>query len=101
MGPGDALAEADALSKDRERLERLLEIGVEWLRDAVIYHITGDEDLLVHGYSRDMLGQWAERLPLPRMLANMERMGMSRNLLGRRANAQLVAENLLLELGKG
>jgi DNA polymerase-3 subunit delta' len=101
MGPGEALAEAEALSKDRERLERLLEIGVEWLRDAVIYQITGDEGLLVHGYSRDVLGQWAERLSLPRMLANMERMSMSRNLLGRRVNAQLVAENLLLELSSG
>ena len=79
----------------------LLEIGVEWLRDAVIYHITGEEDLLVHGYARDMLGQWAERLSLPRMLANMERMSMSRNLLGRRVSAQLVAENLLLELSIG
>jgi DNA polymerase-3 subunit delta' len=101
MGPGEALAEADVLSKDRERLERLLEIGAEWLRDAVIYQITGDEDLLVHGYARDMLGQWAERLSLPMMLANMERMSMSKNLLGRRVSAQLVAENLLLELSRG
>ncbi len=101
MGPGDALAEAEALSKDRERLERLLEIGVEWLRDAVIYHITGDEDLLVHGYSRDMVGRWAERLSLQRMLANLERMSMSKNLLERRVNAQLVAENLFLELSRG
>jgi DNA polymerase-3 subunit delta' len=101
MGPGDALAEAEALSKDRERLERLLEIGVEWLRDAVIYNITGDEDLLVHGYSRDVLGQWAERLSLQRMLANMERMSISKNLLGRRVSAQLVAENLFLELSRG
>jgi DNA polymerase-3 subunit delta' len=101
MGPTEVLADAEAFSKDRERFERLLEIGVEWLRDAVIYRITEDENLLVHGYSSDMLRQQAARRPLQRMLADMERMSMSRYLLGRRVNAQLVAENLLLELGKG
>jgi hypothetical protein len=100
MGPGEVLADAEAFSKDRERLERLLEIGVEWLRDAVIYRITEDESLLVHGYSRDTLRKRAGRRSLQGMLADMERMNMSRHLLGRRVNAQLVAENLFLDLGK-
>ena len=61
MNSGEVLAEAEAFSRDRERLERLLEIGIEWLRDAVVYRATEDESLLVHGYSRDMLRQWAGR----------------------------------------
>jgi hypothetical protein len=100
MSPGEVLADAEAFSKDRERLERLLEIGVEWLRDAVIYRITEEESLLVHGYSREMLRKRSERRSLPGMLADMERMRMSRYLLARRVNAQLVAENLFLDLGK-
>ena len=67
----------------------------------MIYHTTGDENLLVHGYSGDMLRQWAKRFSLQRMLADMELMSMSRSLLGRRVSAQLVAENLFLKLGKG
>lgn len=100
MSYGEALSQAEVFSKDRDRLERLLDIGVEWLRDAMIYHTTGDEGLLVHGYSMDMLRQWAGRFSLQRMLADMELMSMSRSLLGRRVSAQLVAENLFLKLSR-
>ncbi len=42
MGPGEALALAETLSKDRERLERLIEPGVEWLRDDDVLRLTAD-----------------------------------------------------------
>ena len=48
MNAGEVLAQAEMLSKDRERLERLLDIGIEWLRDALVLRVTGDERLLVH-----------------------------------------------------
>ena len=41
------LARAEALCKDRERLERLLDMGVELLRDALVLRETGEEKLLV------------------------------------------------------
>ncbi len=101
MSSGEALTQAEVISKDRDRLDRLLDIGVEWLRDAVIYRTTGDENLLVHEHSRDMLRQWADRFSLQRMLGDMELMSMSKSLLDRRVNAQLVSENLFLKMGKG
>jgi DNA polymerase-3 subunit delta' len=101
MGPGAALALAETLAKDRERLERLIEIGVEWLRDALVYRETGEERLLVHARAQQQYRQLADAYSLPRLLADMELFVMSRNLLDRRVSAQLVAENLLLKCGRG
>ncbi len=101
MGPGAVLALAEALAKDRERLERLLDIGIEWLRDTLVFRETGDEKLLVHGQDRDALRQWGERFSLQRMLADMTLFTASRALLDRRVSAQLVAEDLLLKLASG
>ncbi len=100
MSPGDVLARSEALSKDRDRLERLLDTGAEWLRDALVFHETGDEKLLVYGHGKDMYRQWGSQVPLQRMLADMELFTTSRALLERRVSAQLVAENLLLKLGR-
>ena len=101
MGPGAALALAETLAKDRERLERLIEIGVEWLRDALVYRETGEERLLVHARAQQQYRQLADGYSLPRLLADMDLFVMSRNLLDRRVSAQLVAENLLLKCGRG
>ncbi len=100
MSPVDVLARSEALSKERDRLERLLDTGVEWLRDALVFHETGDEKLLVYGHGKDVYRQWGDRVPLQRMLADMELFTASRALLERRVSAQLVAENLLLKLGR-
>jgi DNA polymerase-3 subunit delta' len=101
MSPSELLAQADAFSKDRERFDRLLDIGVERLRDALVFRETNDEKLLVHGRDKDLHQQWGERFSLQRMLADMELFIESRSLLDRRVSAQLVAENLFLKLGKG
>jgi len=101
MGLGEVLAKAEALYKDRDRFERLLDIGVEWLRDALIYRETGDERLLVNAEARDHYQVWGEKFPVGRMLADLDLFFSSRNMLDRRVSAQLVAENLLLRLGKG
>jgi DNA polymerase-3 subunit delta' len=100
MSPGEVLARAEALGKDRDRLERLLDIGVERLRDALVFRTTRDEQLLVHGSDKDPHRQRGEQVPLQRMLEDMELFTASRDLLGRRVSAQLVAENLLLKLGR-
>ncbi len=101
MGSGEALVLAETISKDRERLERLIEIGVEELRDALVYRVTGEERLLVHAEAQQRSRQMAERYSLPRLLADMDLFMASRNLLDRRVSAQLVTENLLLKFGRG
>lgn len=100
MGPAGALMQAEALARDRDRFERLLAIGVEWLRDALVYRETQDEKLLVHGQARARHREWEERYSVPRMLADLDLFVASRGLLERRVSAQLVAENLLMNLGK-
>ena len=101
MGPGETLLLAEALAKDRERLERLIEIGVEALRDTLVYRETGEERLLVHARAQQLYRQVADQYSLPRLLADMELFKASRDLLDRRVSAQLVAENLLLKFGRG
>ncbi len=101
MSPADVLSRAETFSKDRDRLEQLLDIGVELLRDVLVLRETGDEKLLVNGQGRDLHRRWAQDVPLQRMLADMDLFTTSRQLLDRRASAQLVAENLLMKLGRG
>ena len=101
MGPGETLLLAEALAKDRERLERLIEIGVEALRDTLVYRETGEERLLVHARAQQLYRQVADQYSLTRLLADMELFKASRDLLDRRVSAQLVAENLLLKFGRG
>lgn len=100
-GPGDALKHAESFSKDRERFDQLLAIGVELLRDIMISRVTGENKLLVHAQGKDWSRQWEERLPLQKVLADMELFFSSKSFLDRRMSAQLVAENLFLKLGKG
>jgi DNA polymerase-3 subunit delta' len=100
MNAGEVIAQAEAFSKDRERLERLLDIGFEWIRDALVFRETGDEKLLANGRGKDLYRQWIERFSLQRMLSDMELLTASRGLLERRVSTQLVAENLLMKLGR-
>jgi DNA polymerase-3 subunit delta' len=99
MSAAEILALADGVVKDRERFERLLDTGVEWLRDVMVMRETGDETLLVHKQAGDGYGKWAGRLPMQRLLEEMELFAASRGLLERRISVQLVAENLLIKLG--
>lgn len=101
MGPAGALTRAEEYGKDRERLERLLELGLERLRDALVYRIAGEERLLVHVREESFCRQRAEQFPLHKLLEDIELIRSSRTLLDRRVSAQLVAENLFLKLGRG
>ncbi len=101
MGDDEVLALAEGLSKDRERFDRLLDIGVECLRDAMVFRETGDEQLLVQRGAGERYRQWGEQVSLAGMLADLELFTLSRTMLDRRASAQLVAENLLFKLGRG
>lgn len=101
MGPSDILSLAEAYSKDRDRLEKFLDIGVERLRDSIVYHETGDEGLLAHAPHKDMLCRLGGRFSRQRMLSDMDLLESSRRMLDRRVSAQLVTENLFFKLGRG
>lgn len=99
MGDAEALALAEGLGKDRDRFDRLLDVGVERLRDALVFRETNDERLLVQPGSAEQCRSRGERFPVQRMLADFELLVMSRDLLERRVSAQLVAENMVFKLG--
>ncbi|MFA5074116.1 MAG: DNA polymerase III subunit delta' [Nitrospirota bacterium] len=93
--PAEALAKAESLAKDRERFERLLDIGIERLRDALVFLLTRDKTLLVSSQTNDRRDSG---FFLQRILADLELFFSSRKLLDRRVNGQLIAENLFLKL---
>ncbi len=101
MRPADILAQAEAISRDRERLEHLINIGIEWLRDALVLKESGDEKLLVNGAERELCRTWAGQFPVQRMFADLELLIASRGMIERRVSAQLVAENLFMNLARG
>jgi DNA polymerase-3 subunit delta' len=101
MGPGETLALAETFAKDRERFDRLLVIGTECLRDAMVYRETHDERLLVFAQAEGQYRKWGEHVSLSQMFADLELFAASRRLLERRVSAQLVAENLFFKLGRG
>jgi DNA polymerase III subunit delta' len=101
MGPGETLALAEIFAKDRERFNRLLMIGIECLRDAMVYRETKDERLLVFAQAGEQYRKWGERVPLTQMFTDLELLAASQSLLERRVSPQLVAENLFLKLGRG
>jgi hypothetical protein len=101
MGPGELVQQAEALAKDRERFDRMLDIGIERLRDLAVYHETGDERLMVYPRPGVSDGGPEARASVRALIADMDLFVLSRDLLGRRVSGQLVAENLFLKLGRG
>jgi DNA polymerase-3 subunit delta' len=96
----EVLAAAEGIAKDREGFVRLLDIGTEWLRDLLVFHETGDVRLLVFTGSLERLRRAAEDFALPAILRDLDLFTQSRRMLERRVSAQLVAEHLLLALGR-
>ncbi len=100
MTAGEVLALAEGYAKDRERFDRMLAIGAECLRDALVFRETGEDRLLVQAGAGARGRQREARRPVQGMLADFELLTSSRNLLDRRVSAQLIAENLFFRLGR-
>lgn len=100
MSASEVLDLAERYAKNREQFDRLLEIGVESIRDALVYRETGEDRLLVQTGSGERYRREAKRVPLPGMLADLDLFIASRNLIDRHVSAQLVAENLFFKLGR-
>jgi len=100
MRADEILTLADGIAKDRDGFGRIIEIGIERLRDRLVLEETGDERLLVFAGSADRVEGPAGRFARERVLRDMELFIQSRTLLERRVSAQLVAENLFLKLAR-
>lgn len=90
----DVLGLAEDAAKDREKFERLIELGAEQCRDMLVFAITGDEQLLV---SKDRCRE-SHSLSIEVLLRDFELFKTCRMLLERRVSPQLAAENLFLKL---
>ncbi len=95
MRRDEVLALAEGIAKDRDGFDRLIAMGIERLRDALVLRQTGDERLVVFGGAGSGSGR-----SLPACLRDLELFTESRRMLDGRVNAQLVAEHLLFSLGR-
>jgi DNA polymerase-3 subunit delta' len=100
MGDDKVLALADGIARDRDGFERILDLGVEWLRDLLVFRETGDERLLVFPAGAGHIGSAQDCSAPTRMLRDLDLFLQSRALLDRRVSAQLVAENLFLKIAR-
>ncbi len=97
LAPDEVLSLAEGVAKDRDGFERLIEIGIERLRDQIVLAETDDEQLLVFPEGADgRAGKDARAVPAS--LRDLDLFLASRKLLERRVSPQLVAENLFLKL---
>ena len=100
MRDDEILTLADGIAKDRDGFGRIIDIGIERLRDRLVLDETGDERLLVFAGAADRVEGPAGRVARERVLRDMDLFIQCRTLLERRVSAQLVAENLFLKLAR-
>ena len=100
MRDDEILTLADGIAKDREGFGRIIDIGIERLRDRLVLQETGDERLLVFAGAADLVEGTKGRFAREQVLRDMELFIQCRTLLERRVSAQLVAENLFLKLAR-
>lgn len=100
MGDDKILALADGIAKDREGFGRILDLGVEWLRDSMVFRETGDERLLVFPACSDRISRGQDPSALTRVLRDLDLFLESKTLLERHVSATLVAEHLFLKLAR-
>lgn len=96
----EVLGLADGIAGDRDGFDRLLDIGIEQLRDRLVLLETGDEHLLVYAGAAG----GADGAPDPhgreRILQELGLFARCRTLLDKRANPFLAAEELFLKLAR-
>jgi len=100
MRDDEILALADGIARDRDGFGRIIDIGIEGLRDRLVFQETGDERLLVFGGGADGVKGLPSQFARDKVLQEMELFIQSRTLLERRVSPPLVAENLFLKLGR-
>jgi len=100
MQDDEIMGLADGIAADRDGFGRILDIGIEQLRDRLVFLETGDERLLVFAGAADSTDGPPGRSARERILQDMELFIQCRTLLERRVNAQLAAENLFLKLAR-
>jgi DNA polymerase III gamma/tau subunit len=100
MRDDEILTLAAGIARDREGFDRLLDIGIERLRDLLVFHETRDERLLVFAGAAERRAGLPVPFILEKVLQDIELFNRCRDLLERRVSPQLVAENLLLKLAR-
>jgi DNA polymerase-3 subunit delta' len=100
MRDDEILTLAGGIARDRDGFDRLLDIGIERLRDRLVLQETGDERLLVFADGAARVEGLPGSFVREKVLQEMELFIESRTLLERRVNPQLVAENLFLKLAR-
>ncbi|MBI4278614.1 MAG: DNA polymerase III subunit delta' [Armatimonadetes bacterium] len=96
--PAACLEAADALSRRKEDLDRLLDVIYLWFRDAVIWQETQDPEMIVNVDRRHQLAEAAARLSSAELRRRMDAVEAARAAIRRNASARLALETFFLTL---
>ncbi len=104
LGHGDVVARldaAEAVARQRDAIERWLDVALLWIRDVVVWQETQDPALLVNLDSRPKIEEWAGRVPGEKLRRTAEAIEEAKANLRRNLNSRLVLEVLFIRLETG
>jgi len=94
---GDAVTRldaADAIARQKDDVERWLDIALLWVRDVVVWQETHDPALLVNLDARASVAEWAGRVSGERLRRTADAIEAAKADVRRNLNARLVLEVL-------
>jgi DNA polymerase-3 subunit delta' len=94
------ISQAEALEKEKENLDEMLELLTAWLRDALILAQTGSDQLVINADRLQHVRHLANAYGSSGLLSMVSAVVDVRGQLQRNANARLALDVLLLRLGE-
>ncbi len=101
---GDVVAKlgaAEAVARQRDEVERWLDVALLWIRDLVVWQETQDPALLVNLDSQPAIAEWAARSSGDRLRRSAAAIEEAKTNLRRNLNPRLVLEALFARMDIG
>lgn len=99
---GDVIAgldAAEAVARQKDEIERWLDIALLWFRDLAVWQALGDPALLTNLDRQRDVTDWASRTPSEDLIRTIEAIEQAKAALRRNVNPRLVLETLFITLG--
>jgi len=99
---GDLIAgldAAEAVAKQKDEIERWLDIALWWFRDLVIWKTAEDPDLLVNLDRQAEVAEWAGRARVEDLRRTVDAIEQAKMALRRNVNPRLILETLFIRIG--
>jgi DNA polymerase-3 subunit delta' len=99
---GDVIVDldaAEAVARQRDEIDRWLEIALWWFRDLVVWKTAEDPDLLVNLDLQAEVAEWAGRARAEDLRRTVDAIEQAKAALRRNVNPRLILETLFIGMG--